>query len=213
VGLDQYFRDRIKKFYEINGRNFFWRENNITPFQVMIAELLLKKTRAENVHKYVYNFVTKHKNNMALFNLNDKDISKLIKPLGLANQRTAAIRQVINYLHENYDNQVPNNYENLKEIPYIGEYTAGAIMCFAFNKRYPVLDVNSSRIISRFFSLKNDKDLRDNPILKQKSLELLPRKKFKEYNWGLLDLGAIKCKTNPICKNCILKRKCKYYND
>jgi len=211
VNLNRYFVERIIRFYKVNKRNFFWRESSITPFQITIIELFLKKTRAENVQKYGYDFIKKYNNNLILFNSVDKEILKLIKPLGLSNQRAITLRKITNYLHENYNDKVPTNFVELKEIPYIGDYTASAIMCFAYNKRYPILDVNSSRIISRFFLIQNKKDIRNDSLLKQKSLELLPRKKIKDYNWGLLDLGAMICKKNPKCQNCFLRRKCRYF--
>jgi A/G-specific adenine glycosylase len=211
VKKEQYFRNKIKSYYKTDKREFFWRKNDLNPFQIMITELFLKKTKAETVEKYCYNFVKKYNCNKKMKNLCNDEIYKSIKFLGLSNQRTKSIIKICEYLHINFNDELPNNYKELIKIPYIGDYTASAIMCFAFNQRYTILDVNSSRVISRFFSIDNDKDLRDNSSLKQKTLDLLPRKDIKEYNWGLLDLGAVTCKTKPLCSECILKNRCEYH--
>jgi A/G-specific adenine glycosylase len=211
VNKEQYFRNQIKKYYKKNGRKFFWRKHNVNHFQILLVELFLKKTKAEIVEKHGITFVKKYTDNHKIFLTNKNKIYNSIKMLGLANQRTRAIKIISEYIHKEHNDKVPRDFETLINIPYIGNYTASAIMCFAYDERYHVLDVNSSRIISRYFSIENNKDIRNNSELKTKALDIMPRKDFKEYNWGLLDLGAVICKKNPDCDNCPLNKKCDYY--
>lgn len=205
---NRYFRQKILVFYEQNKRDFFWRVGDLTPFQVMITELLLKKTKAETVEKYMHKFIRKYEYNIKLYKAKKSVVFNGVSILGLGNQRTKSVIEISTYLHKNFDDILPDRVDMLLKIPYIGLYIANATLCFGFNKRKSILDVNTGRVISRFFNIDNNTDLRDNKELQAKSRELLPRKKFKEYNWGLLDLGALVCKTKPLCGECSLSKRC-----
>ena len=207
----QYFRNHIKRFYSTNGRTFFWRKRKLPAFQVLIVELFLQKTRAENAENIISQFIKEYPSNQKLYIARKKTIFRKISRLGLGNQRSKALRNISLYLHAHHRDRIPKDINDLRKIPNIGMYIANAIMCFAFGKRYPLLDVNTSRIISRFFSINNHVDLRRNSELYNQSQKLVPYKHIKEYHWGLLDLGALFCRTKPICCKCPLKRKCSYF--
>jgi A/G-specific adenine glycosylase len=174
----------------------------------MIVELFLKKTKAETVNNFIREFIMRYNCIKKIMTESEKKILRQISPLGLGNQRLKALKELSAYINDNFNDKLPDDITQIMKIPYVGLYTANATLCFGFNKRNPILDVNTSRIISRFFSLDNTKDLRDNKILQDKARKLLPRKNFKEYNWGLLDLGALICKSQPLCKKCPLRKKC-----
>ena len=205
---NQYFRDKVRQYYGLNKRDFYWRRTRLSPFQVMITELFLKKTRAETVDKFMLDFVTRYDTSKKLLKASEKEILKQVSTLGLGNQRTRALVQISRHVHEYHAGELPCDLKEIMEIPHVGLYIANATMCFGFNKRYPILDVNTSRVISRFFSMENKKDLRDDRDLQAKAGELLPREGFKEYNWGLLDLSAGVCRSRPSCTQCPLRRKC-----
>jgi DNA (cytosine-5)-methyltransferase 1 len=210
---NRYFRKKILDFYKQNKRNFFWRTEDLEPFQVMTTELFLKKTKAETVEKYMHTFIKKYNSNIKLREAKESEIFNKISRLGLGKQRTRALKEISSYIHENFNDNLPDKAENLLEIPHVGLYVTNATICFGFNKRSPILDVNTSRIISRFFNIDNNKDLRDNKELQDMVKKLLPIKNFKEYNWGLLDLGALVCKTKPLCDKCPLVKKCIFYQN
>ncbi|MCK5040149.1 MAG: hypothetical protein KAR87_04235 [Candidatus Aenigmarchaeota archaeon] len=206
-----YFRKKILDFYSLNKRDFFWRREDLEPFQVMITELFLKKTKAETVDKYMYPVIIEYSSNIKLHRASYSEIFNKISRLGLGKQRTRGLKEISNYIHKNFNDNLPGEIESLLEIPHIGLYVTNATLCFGFNKRAPILDVNTSRIISRYFHIDNIKDLRDNKEIQDKTNEILPRKNFKEYNWGLLDFGALVCKTKPSCDKCPLTKKCVFF--
>lgn len=208
---EQFFRETVKTYYDKNKRDFFWRQKGLEPYQIFITEILLKKTKAETINKYMFPFINEYHNNQRLYKETKKILTKKIYKLGLVNQRSKALKEISKYIHFNYDDVLPNNLDKLIKIPHVGFYTANATLCFGFHKKSPVLDVNTSRIISRYFSIDNTSDLRINKELQLKAIELLPRKKYKEYNWGLFDLGALTCKPKPLCDKCPLSYKCNNY--
>lgn len=212
INRNQYFRNRVKIFYYSNKRNFFWRREKLSPFQNLITELFLKKTRAETVDKRGISFIKEYRSPEKIFKEQRAKIFKKVAFLGLGNQRTKALKEISRYICWNFNGRLPCNLAEIESIPHVGLYIANATSCFGFNKRVSILDVNSSRIISRFFDIDSRKDIRDNKELQEKARELLPRKAFKEYNWGLLDLGALVCKPRPLCKECPLRKGCGYYS-
>jgi A/G-specific adenine glycosylase len=208
---EQFFRNRVKEYYARFGRDFFWRSGNLTPYQIMITELFLKKTRAENVEKHVLGFLKEFPTYKKILQCKRNALYRKVQGLGLGRQRTVALKEIAIYVNKKFSGRLPEDINEISEIPHVGPYIANATMCFGLNKRSPILDVNTSRIISRFFSIRNNLDLRDNVELQDKAKELLPRNGFKEYNWGLLDLGAGICKSKPLCYKCTLRTKCNYY--
>jgi A/G-specific adenine glycosylase len=210
---NQYFRDKVKAFYHAHKRDFFWRRVRLKPFQIMIVELFLKKTKAETVNTRMYGFVSKYNTPKKILKERKAVILRKISPLGLGSQRTIALRTISKHIQENYEGTLPSNLTKIENIPHIGLYISNATLCFGFNKRVPILDVNTNRVISRVFGIDGKQDLRDNKKLQETALKLLPRKSFKEYNWGLLDLGALICKPIPLCVKCPLKSICWYYRN
>jgi A/G-specific adenine glycosylase len=208
---NQYFRNNIKRFYNFNKRDFYWRTHRLTPYQMMITELFLKKTKAETAEKTIIKFLRNYSTAKKLFKAKKKTLYRSIKYLGLGNQRAKALKEIARSIHKNFNDEYPTTIENMRKLPHLGMYITNAIMCFALDQRYPILDVNTSRIICRFFSINNTLDLRRNYTLQQKSWSLVPRKHVKEYNWGLLDLGALVCKTKPLCNLCHLQKHCSYH--
>jgi A/G-specific adenine glycosylase len=207
----QYFRDKIKEFYNTEGRNFYWRSRKLTPFQMLLTEFFLKKTKAEMVDQFIPHFLKKYPDNKCLLKAKFAGIYKDISHLGLGSQRSRGLMTISRYINDNLSGNLPGTPDEIVRIPHVGMYTGNATLCFGFGKRLPILDVNSSRVISRFFGIRNNKDLRDNIRLQKKALGILPREGIKEYNWGLLDFGAMVCKPKPMCSGCPLRRKCIYY--
>lgn len=211
MNKEQFFRDKVRLFYRQNKRRFYWRHRRLTPFQFLFVELFLQRTRAENAEKTIVRFIKKYPTNRKLNRVREGTIFREIESLGLGSVRAKAVKKISKYLSEHFNNRVPENHKEIAAIPHIGMYISDAMMCFAFNKRFPILDVNSSRIICRVFSINDDVPLNRNHALTEMAWKLVPRKNFKEYNWGLLDIGALVCKKKPICHECPAIKICDYY--
>jgi len=192
-----------------NERYFFWRQKRLNLFQFVMIELLLQKTRAENAERIIKSFVKIYKFPNSVLRDNKNKLKKIIKPLGLQNQRLKAIFRIANYFKSNKEIDA----EKLGEVSGIGHYMVAAVKCFYLDQRVPILDVNTSRIVSRLFNISNKVDLRKNKKLLEKSKQFIPRKNFKKFNWILLDFGAVICKSIPLCSKCPLRAYCSYYRE
>ena len=95
----------------------------------------------------------------------------------------------------------------VERMKHIGSYTYNAILCFCFGFRKPIVDINIARIITRYHRIDMPKDLRQQWIW-DLAEELLPKQNFIEYNYGMLDIGALYCRNNSKCEKCPLEISC-----
>lgn len=100
--------------------------------------------------------------------------------------------------------RLPDNYGELRGLPGVGDYTAGAVLSIAFGKRYPAVDGNARRVIGRIFKLQDEKQIR------AIASRLVPAIKPGYFNQALMELGATICSArNPRCSECPVASNCK----
>ena len=212
---DQFFVKKLLEWFKINRRSFPWRVEGVAnPFNILVAELMLKKTRASNASGVYSIFIGKYPDIKSASEIPGEDLEILLQPLGLIKQRKKAFIKVFSFINDSCSGIIPCKKDALIQIPYLGEYTVNAILCFGFNKRFPIVDINVTRICQRFFGIEVYGDPRVDKHVWELLECLLPRRKFKEFNLALLDFGALVCTSkNPICKECPLKKNCCYFNE
>lgn len=201
------------EWYRGNGRDFPWRSKKLEPFHQLIAEMLLRKTRAEAVAKLWPNLVISYPDARAVIRTSKKRLARQLKILGFGNQKADALHSASKWLIEHHEGKVPGSFEELMRIPHIGAYSAGAILCFGFNRRFEIVDVNVQRLFSRYYGLEVKPDVRLNPVVKDIARRWLPRtaRRAEEHNYGLLDFAALICKSiKPRCLNCPLAPSCSW---
>lgn len=213
---DVIFEDKIRYFpQEIGGwgkknmRKFIWRERKEDFFTVFVSEFLLRKTRAESVDKFMREFVNRYTSFKSLSELEIETLATELKPLGLHNQRAKALIDISNKMIEL---GIPS-YEDIINLPQCGRYIASAVECFYRRKRVAIIDANVQRILRRFFSDHLERNLVGNDDLWEFSLKLIPNVNYVDYNYSLLDFGALICKPRkPNCSECIIRARCDYAN-
>lgn len=207
---EQFFVEHLLDWYKISKRSFPWRTSHSTPYKILVAELMLKKTRAENVVGPFQEFITKYPTPNSVARAEYEDLRATLAPLGLINQRVKAFKSIFLAIKEKHGGIIPNSRELLLQLPYIGAYTANAVLCFGFGYDVPIVDINVTRVCKRYFGL----EVYDDPRVDKHIWELLaritPKGASKEFNYAILDLGSLICKSrNPIHDICPLKRFCK----
>ena len=208
---DKKLSELLLKWYDKNKRSFPWRSNDLTPFQLFIAELLLQKTNAYQVEKIFPDFIKKYPDVKSLQKVSIDVLSEYLRPLGLFNRRARDLKRIANILKKE-NNTLPRDKKKLIKLPGIGNYIANALICFAFNEPIPIVDTNIGRIMKRLYSFPvKDAPSRDTSLF-DKMCNLIPETDFKKFNYALLDLGALICKSrDPLCEKCPLTKICNYY--
>ena len=106
---------------------------------------------------------------------------------------------------------IPNNFDDLKSLSGIGDYTANAILAIAFNKPYIPLDGNIERLLKRTLYLKTEKEISKNN-LKNKKIFFVLSKRSSDYVQALMELGALICRpSKPLCYQCPISKNCISY--
>ncbi len=201
--LDWYGRER---------RILPWREEP-TPYRVWLSEIMLQQTRVEAALPYFYRFVAALPDVESLAQAEEEQLLKLWEGLGYYS-RVRNLQKAAKVLVEEMNGRLPADYEQLRKLPGIGDYTAGAIASIAFGLPEPAVDGNVLRICSRICG-----DGRDMGSQKVKSQyrELLrplysgqPGVKAGDLTQALMELGATVCLPNgaPRCENCPARDFC-----
>jgi len=206
------FQERIISWFKREGRSFCWRKQALTQWQWLVLELLLKKTRAEAVEKLFPKFIAKYYCPEVVVEASDQELENDLRVLGLQRQRRMALKRIAKKITSDYNGKVPVDYNSLISLPHVGRYIANAALCFSQNQRRPIVDINVVRVLTRFHGLEMPKDAREEWIW-ELAEKMLPEKNWKEYNYALLDLGALICRTKPNCKLCCFVDTCTYSKD
>ena len=203
-------KDFFQRLYATHGRSFPWREESASPFGILIAEILLKQTHAGKVAKVWPSLVKQYPNAQEMAAANPEELLVSVSELGLGNQRTSALIALSSAIGRTGE-PVPADPINLLKLPYVGVYTAHAVACFAYDQRVPIVDLSVVRTICRIAGIRPAKDIRRAAKVWDLAWSLLPRRQFKEHNYGVLDFAAHFCRPrSPRCHECPLAKKCAY---
>lgn len=206
-----YFRKKLLIWFNSNQRDFLWRNDNATSYQIIISEILLQKTKAETVASFLPSFLERYPTWELLNRSSPKELEDILKPIGLYRQRAKRIHNIVRDIKaRNYE--LPRSMIELESSNLSSLYISRAFELFVLKRRAALLDVNMARLMSRYFNLETLKDLRRDTKLQLLSKQVVNVKKCKELNWAILDFSALICMLKkPKCSSCILKLKCKYY--
>jgi len=205
------FRRGLVEWYSIAGRRLPWRTSS-TPYAVLVAEVLLQKTDTPKVEQVYDEFMKRWPTVRALADARAKDIRDLIRPLGLK-YRATRLKQIAEAILVKHGGVVPREFKDLKSLPGVGAYIASAVRCFAHGEPCAIVDTNVMRVLRRACGFRS----RSPRPWEQSSTwriaqSLLPSEHVREFNWALLDLGALVCTdAYPYCGQCPLRRLCLYH--
>ena len=207
------FQDLLLNWFKSNGRVFPWRDERLRSYQLIIAEVLLQRTRAETVAKFYNRFLTDFPDWKSLADANVADIARYLEPIGLYNQRAKRLKSLAVEMVKRYG-VIPFDRQELESIPFFGQYLANAVELTVFNQRSPLLDVNMARVLERYFGKRKLADIRYDPYLQDLSYKVVDHPDSKNLNWAILDFAALICKAKtPLCNICFLAFKCNYFNE
>jgi len=204
-----YFRQKLLHWFRVNGRKFPWRETR-NPWEILIAEMMLRRTKANQVEKVYREFIKHFKTPRSLLRGSPNKIKTILNPLGL-NWRQQNFFDLAKVLVNEFDSNIPTTREELKRLPGVGDYVAGAVLSVGFGKREWIVDSNVVRVFKRYFNLKTSNEARRDKFVIELAKEYIMTTKPKAANLAILDLSALICKPlNPCCQECPVKIGCKY---
>ena len=205
------FKRFFRNYYEQYGRQFPWRENGTPAFHLLIAEMLLRQTKATQVAAIWPEVIDRFPTPETLVNARLDELFSLVQPLGLGHQRADALISMSNALVLCFGSEVPNSYQGLMDLPHVGMYSAAAVSCFAFGHQTPVVDANVLRLLGRIAGSDFGRDNRRSPEVWELAKSILPPRFPREHNYGILDFSAQICIYRaPKCEECAILRACAF---
>lgn len=191
------------------GRDFPWRKTK-NPYKILIAELMLRRTRAQQVVPIYKEFFAAFPTVTKFSHASRREIRCILRSLGL-NWRIENFVELAKTLRRQHSPALPTKQANLRRLPGVGDYVAGATTCFSEGAPVTVIDANVVRVLTRYFGMQGRGEMRRNKRFIQLATMSIDPKHPREYTWGVLDLGALVCiPGSPDCPNCPLRKTCTY---
>lgn len=201
------FSRAVRAWFRKHGRALPWRKTR-DPYRVLVSEAMLQQTQVSRVLDYYDRFLKRFPTLDALATARPRQVRESWEGLGYyaraRNLRTLARR---------VDGVLPSKPEELRELPGVGAYTAGAVASFAFEKRAALVDTNVARVLRRAFAPRADfKTARGSKRIWAIAESVLPRtgKATWEHNQAVMELGAIVCTARVArCGACPVRKYCR----
>ncbi len=198
----------LLRWFDAHQRPLPWRHSR-DPYRIWVSEVMLQQTTVTAVIPYFNRFMERFPTVTDLAAADESEVLKHWQGLGYyrrARHLHAAAKQVV----AECGGVFPDNPAFWESLPGVGRYILGAVMSQAFERRMPIVEANSLRVLSRVFGSRLDP--RGGEGLKwvwRTAEEVLPKKRVGDFNQAVMELGALVCTpTNPKCGECPLKKQC-----
>jgi len=199
----QQIQRRLLDWYDGHRRPLPWRDA-LDPYRVLVSEVMLQQTRAETVAPYYERWTARFPTVEALAESDQEEVLGLWSGLGYYS-RARNLHRTAMIVRDRHDGWIPDSVEALRELPGIGEYTAGAVASIAFGRCEPAVDGNARRVLSRLFDLEAPTP----GEFRRLAGALVPGDRPGDFNQALMELGARVCRPrSPDCESCPLRTSC-----
>jgi len=189
--------------YDTGRRDLPWR-GETDPYRIWVSEVMLQQTRVETVIPYYKEWVKRFPDLETLAATEEEEVLKVWQGLGYYS-RAWRLRGGAVVVRERFGGDLPSTASELKALPGVGEYTAGAVASIAFGEVVPAVDGNVRRVLSRLFDLP-DPGVREVRGIASKLVDSL---RPGDFNQALMDHGALVCTPrSPSCGGCPLGGVC-----
>jgi len=194
-------RKKLLRWYDQNRRDLPWRRTR-DPYAIWISEIMLQQTRVAAVIPYWERFLRRFPDIQSLAQAPENEVLALWSGLGYYS-RARNLQKAAKEMFEGLG-VFPREYDSIRELKGVGEYTAAAVASIAFRLPYAVVDGNVRRVVMRL--------LGDTEVDVQSEADrLLHRRDPGRSNQALMELGALVClpKQRPLCESCPIEANCR----
>ncbi|KQR96354.1 adenine glycosylase [Williamsia sp. Leaf354] len=195
---------RLLSWFDDHERDLPWRAEGVTPWQILMSEIMLQQTPVARVAPIWLEWVARWPVPSAMAAAGVGEVVRAWGKLGYP-RRAMRLHACATVLAQEHGDVVPSDVGTLLTLPGIGDYTARAIACFAYGQSVPVVDINVRRVIARALHGRDAgnptrSDMDDAAALLPRDRTVAPR-----FSAALMELGALVCTArNPRCGDCPL---------
>ena len=214
--LNSLLHSKLYRWYESNRRVLPWRETE-DGYRIWLSEVILQQTRVAQGMEYYMRFVERWPRVEDLAQATEDEVLREWQGLGYysrARNLHKAAKQIVESQKQKVESgqqdtyHFPTRFEEIRQLPGIGDYTAGAIASFAYNQPFPAMDGNVYRVVARLLDIDEPFDTTAGKKLFRKQMEtLFDRENPRLYNSAIMEFGALYCTPTlgDNCENCPLQ--------
>lgn len=201
-------RRALGRWYAKNRRTLPWRQS-CDPYAIWVSEAMLQQTQVKTVIPYFERFMARFPNVAALAQADQQVVLKMWEGLGYYS-RARNLHRAAGVVAHQMGGRVPENWDEIRQLPGIGDYMAAAILSIAFGQHFAVVDGNVKRVVARLFCVGTAVNLASGHKLFQNlAQQLLDTKIPGDHNQAMMELGALVCvPRKPRCSSCPVARFC-----
>ena len=215
----QNFYRLLYNWYDSNHRILPWRETT-NPYYIWLSEVILQQTRVAQGLEYYERFVNSYPTVEQLAAADEDEVLRLWQGLGYysrARNLHKAARMIAGMYQPILADRspaFPATFDELRALPGVGDYTAGAIASFAYDLPYPALDGNVYRVLARLFDCEIPFDTTaGKKHFHLLAVGLLDHDHPRQFNTAIMEFGALHClPTSPDCASCPIQAFCKAFS-
>ena len=206
------FSNKLINWYNHNKRDLPWRKTK-DPYKIWVSEIILQQTRIEFGIKYYNKFLKRYPDVKNLANTKEMDLMKIWEGLGYYS-RAINMLKTAKIVLNSFNGVFPLRYEELIQLPGIGDYTASAISSICNDELQVVVDGNVLRFLSRMHKIDLPiESIKTKKYFKKLGFKLIQDVKPGDFNQALMDYGSTICKPKKFdCNSCLFSIDCKAYN-
>mgnify|MGYP000247618711 CR=1 FL=1 len=204
------FQNALVKWFEAEGKNYPWRDTT-EAWAILVSEIMLQQTQVATVlgKGHYTRFMALYPTPRTMAEATEQEILKAWEGLGYY-RRARNLHAAARAITRDHGGYFPVKYEEVRALPGIGQYTAGAVASFAYNESQPIVDANVARVFSRLFDFQERIDTTaGTKQLWQWATDLVPAINPRAYNSALMELGQRQCSNkSPDCATCPVNLFC-----
>jgi A/G-specific adenine glycosylase len=201
-------RRRLLAWFDRHRRDLPWRRDR-DPYRVWVSEVMLQQTTVAAAAPYFERFLAAFPTLADLAAADEQDVLRLWEGLGYY-RRARHLHQAARTLVAEHGGALPDDPAVWRGLPGVGRYILGAVLSQAFDRRLPIVEANSLRVLCRLFGYTGDpRGGEGQRWLWARAEEVLPAQRAGDFNQALMELGALVCTpAAPRCEACPLAGEC-----
>src|SRR5262245_4865752 len=201
-------RRRLLSWFKRNQRDLPWRHDR-DPYRIWVSEVMLQQTTVATVSARFERFLQAFPTLAALAAADEQAVLREWEGLGYY-RRARNLHAAARLMVQRHGGQLPDDPQIWAELPGVGRYILGAVLSQAFDRRLPIVEANSQRVLCRLFGRNSDPlEPRTKKWLWNTAEQLLPVRRSGDFNQALMELGALVCTPlHPRCEQCPISAQC-----
>ena len=202
------FRSRILRWFRHHGRDLPWRRTR-DPYRIVVSEFMLQQTQVSRVEAYYHRFLERYPSIESLAAAPPAAVRESWEGLGYY-RRVVNLHRLAQEVVRDHAGVIPEEPAELRRLPGVGRYTAGAVASFAFERSTPAVDTNVGRVLRRAFHPRAPKKSMIDRLW-HTAEQIVPRrgKTAWAFNQAIMELGALICTAREArCAECPVRTVC-----